>query len=227
MEVISPVRAMNIEHHLEQASVWLSSCEKGANTTFLSYAAFELRLATERLALQYWSSLHHDGVAKKDLDDIRSFKRIEGRIYELGGNQREINALFSFNAIMLEMLGIPPFATPNVGRLKRYWQNCSELCHIAWTVQANDLNIRSEKYELLVNIRKELQQFINGLIGWPEISDETFCNLKDKFVAGQANADDVRAYLKKAGLWARYVPNDGGRASFVGKAVSPAKDDSE
>ena len=59
MEVISPVRAMNIEHHLEQASVWLSSCEKGANTTFLSYAAFELRLATERLALQYWSSLHH------------------------------------------------------------------------------------------------------------------------------------------------------------------------
>ena len=221
MKPVSPVRTMNIWHHLVQSAVWLSTSAEGVNTTFLSYAAFELRLATERLALQYWSSLHTDGVEGKDFNDIKKFERIERRIYELGGNQKEINGLFAFNAIMFEMLELNPCLTPNIGRLKRHWHDCSELCHVAWTVQANDTHIQVEKYNLLVSIHEELQKFTEGLIGWPEIRDATFCSLKDRFVAGHASEDEVRAYLKKIGLWAKYMPNDGGPPSFAGKAVPP------
>lgn len=221
MESIIPVRTMELWHHLAQAGVWLSKSEDGVNTSFLSYAAFELRQATERLALQYWSALHPHGIQERNLKDLKSFKGIEDRIYELGGNQKQINALFSFYAVVLEMIGVKPSITPNIGRLKRHWHACSELCHIAWSVVSADPAVQKEKYVLLVEVYEELGRFISGHVGWPDFQDATFCDLKDRFVAGQASADDVRAYLKKIGVWARYVPKDGGPASFVGKAVPP------
>ena len=222
------VRNMDLGHHLDQATAWLSMSDNGKSTTYLSYAAFELRLTTERLVLQYWAALHPNGIEERDLRDIRSFKGIQARIYELGGNQKEINALFSFYAILMKLLQIPSrIVAPNIGHLQRLWHDCSELCHIAWSIASYDAAVQQEQYSLLSRIHAELQQSINSIVGWPHISDAAFLELKDRFVAGQAHEEDVRAYLKRTGVWAKYTPKEGGPSSFVGKAIPPAGIDSD
>lgn len=150
LPLVVSVRSMDLKHHLEQAKAWLSVCDGGKNTSYLSYAAFELRLAAERLVLQYWADLHPNGIEDKDLRDIRSFKSIQARIYELGGNQKEIDALFSFYQILMRLLQIPSkIVTPNIGRLQRHWHDCSELCHISWSIASYDTSAQQEQYLLL------------------------------------------------------------------------------
>ena len=221
MESIIPIRTLELGHHLLQAGVWLSKSEEGVNTSYLSYAAFELRLATERLALQYWAALQPDGIPEKNFKDLKSFKGIENRIYELGGHQKEIDALFSFHAIVLEMIGIHPPITPNVGRLKKHWHACSELCHVAWSVVSGNPDVQKETYVLLVEVCEELGGFISGAVGWPYVKNAAFFELKERFIAGKASSDDVRSYVKKIGAWAKFIPNNGGPAFFVGKPVPP------
>jgi hypothetical protein len=227
LPLVVSVRSMELRHHVEQAAAWLSMSDNGKSTSYLSYAAFELRLAAERLVLQYWADLHPNGIEERDLCDIKSFKSIQARIYELGGNQKEINALFSFYAILMKILQIPSqIVAPNIGHLQRYWHDCSELCHIAWSIASYDAAVQQEQYLLLSHIQAELQQCMNSIIGWPNISDAAFIELKDRFVAGQAHEEDVRAYLKRTGVWAKYTPSDGRPSSFVGKAIPPADIDS-
>jgi hypothetical protein len=171
--------------------------------------------------LQYWAALQLNGIQEKNFNDLKSFKGIEARIYELGGHQKEIDALFSFYAIVLETIGMKPPVTPNVGRLKKHWHACSELCHITWSVVSSNPNIQKEAYAHLVETYDELDRFISGNVGWPDIRNSAFFELKEYFIAGKASSDDVRAYLKKIGVWAKFIPNDGGPAFFVGEAVPP------
>lgn len=227
LPLIVSVRNMDIRHHLDQGTVWLSMSDNGKSTAHLSYAAFELRLTAERLVFQYWTDLHPNGIEERDLRDIRSFKGIQARIYELGGNQKGINALFSFYAILMKLLQIPSrIVAPNIGQLQRHWHDCSKLCHIAWSIDSYDAAVQRDQYSLLSHIQAELQECMNSIVGWPHISDAVFLELKDRFVAGQAHEEDVRAYLKRNGVWAKYTPSDGGPSSFVGKAISPAGIDS-
>jgi hypothetical protein len=72
-----------LAHHVRQGIVWLSASAESENTAALSYAAFELRFAIERLGVQYWRDLVNQKPEEQDFRDIQSFKRIERRIYEL------------------------------------------------------------------------------------------------------------------------------------------------
>ena len=72
----------------------------------LSYAAFEFRLAIERLAVHYWAELLSRPLEEKEVRDLPSFKRIENRIYELGGHQKEIDGHFEFMRVLLRLLKI-------------------------------------------------------------------------------------------------------------------------
>jgi hypothetical protein len=58
LSTVDSVRSTDLDHHLRQAGVWLSESNSGRNTSYLSYAALELRLTAERLVLQYWADLH-------------------------------------------------------------------------------------------------------------------------------------------------------------------------
>jgi hypothetical protein len=41
------------------------------------------------------------------------------------------------------------------------------------------------------------------------VKDADFNKLRDRFVAGKANDDEIRSYLKKIGVWARVGYTDG------------------
>ena len=227
---VSPSRAMpdvnthhqpDLAHHLRQGEAWLSVSTEGENTAALSYAAFELRFAVERLAIHYWAALLDRRPEEQDLRDIESFKRVERRIYELGGHQREIDGHFTFMRIVLGAMKIDaPFHTPKIGALSKYWHECSELCHIAWPLSCAVPELRKTAYSTLTEIAETLSAHVQSL-GWPVLKDATFANLRNRFIAGDATADDVLAHVQRTGLWARAEFTDGRAPQFVGEPVPP------
>src|SRR5438105_15864899 len=53
-------RRAELGYHLAEGSAWLSASDAGANSTQLSYAAFELRLEIERIAFEFFLRLNRD-----------------------------------------------------------------------------------------------------------------------------------------------------------------------
>jgi hypothetical protein len=217
-----PSRSADLRHHFVQGATWLQESDHGTNTAALSYAAFEFRLTIERLALHYWRQLLERRPEREDFRDIRSFKRIEQRIYALGGHQREINGHFEFMRIVTNMLEIKgDLTTPDLGQLANHWHSCSELCHISWTLSCGVPQMQVAALESLKSVEKFITEQIGGLASWPIIHDPAFADLRDRYVAGKITPGDIEAYLKTVGLWTRIEYKDGRPSEFVGKAIAP------
>lgn len=211
----------DLAHHVRQGIVWLSASADGENTAALSYAAFELRFAIERLAVHYWRALLNRKLEEHDLRDIGSFKRIEHRIYELAGHQKEIDGHFEFMRIVLRAIKIDAaLHTPKIGALARHWHECSELCHIGWPLACSDPEVRRVALTNLTQISELLSAQVSSL-GWPVLQDATFADLRNRFIAGEVSSEDVLAHFQRTGLWARAEFPDGRPAQFVGEAVAP------
>lgn len=224
MSALVPSRTPDLRHHVLQGTVWLRESDQGANTSALSYAAFEFRLAIERLAVHYWAQLLGRRPEVKDFRDISSFKRVERRIYEFGGHQKEINGHFKFMQIVLSLLAIRgDLATPNLRQLSKNWHECSKLCHISWTLTCSVPQARTDAFGALQAIQNSLTEQVNGLASWPKIHEPTFADLRDRYVAGEADSNDVKAYLKKKGAWTRIKYKDGRPSVFVGEPIAPSE----
>lgn len=211
-----------LEHHIAQGKAWLEVSDRGNASAALSYAAFELRLAVERLAVHYWRALLGRKPEEDDLRDIESFKRIERRIYELGGHQQQIDAHFAFMRAVLGVMKIDaPFKTPNIGVLARYWHECSELCHIGWPLASSVQEVRTMAFEGLSEIANDLFEHARSL-GWPIVSHASFEELRNRHAAGQLTDAELLQELQRVGIWARAEYPDGA-AHFVGAAVPKAE----
>jgi hypothetical protein len=216
------IRTPDLKHHVTQASAWLAQSSEGANTVALSYAAFEFRMAIERLGIHYWADLFSRPLEEKDIRDLPSFKRIENRIYELGGHQKEIDGHFEFMRVVLRLLKIDrAIPTPKLGQLSKYWHKCSELCHIGWSLASTDSQLVARSYTDLKVLEALLIEQVSDLTGWPRIADSSFVDLKVRFVNGLANAGDVQRYLEERGAWARVRYNDDRPSEFVGEPIPP------
>jgi len=216
-------REKNIDYHYFEGKKWLSKSHNGERSTALAYAAFEFRLALERIIFQYWYILKSDDIKDKDINDIRSFKTMQNRIYEISGYQKIINKKFEFARIPLEMLKIKPtLITPDFGKMHKNWSDCSELCHLGWTLVADDKKIVKEQYITLTNISIFLTDCINGLVSWVKIKDQAHKELEEQFVNEEISTDQVREKLRKKGLWARTeFENNAQPNEFIGEAVPP------
>jgi hypothetical protein len=53
------------------------------------------------------------------------------------------------------------------------------------------------------------------------VKESNFNKLRDRFVAGKADADEIHSYLKKVGVWARVEYSGGRPPEFAGKAIPP------
>lgn len=223
MPVVSNHHQPDLAHHVRQGTAWLASSNDGENTAALSYAAFELRFAVERLAIHYWSALLNQRIEEKDLRVIESFKRVERRIYELAGYQPEIDGHFEFMRVVLGAMKIDmPLHTPKIGTLSNYWSKCSELCHIAWPLSCSVPEIRNAAFITLTEIAESLSMHVQSL-GWPVLKDAAFAELRNRFIAGEVTADNVLAHVQRTGLWAKAVFKDGREPQFVGEPVPPVE----
>jgi hypothetical protein len=213
----------DLSHHIAQGIAWLARSAEGEETAALSYAALEFRFGIERLAVHYWASLLNRKPEADDLRDISSFKRIEKRIYELAGHQKEIDGHFEFMRIVLGALSIDAsLLTPPIGRLSSYWHDCSKLCHVGWPLACSAPEVRKVAFASLTAIAEALSAQAASM-GWPVLQDAAFVELRNRFVGGDASREDILAYIQHTGLWARAEYPDGKAPHFVGKPVAPAK----
>lgn len=208
-------------HHVSQGKAWLQASAAGHSTAAISYAALELRFAIERLAVHYWATLLNRRPEIDELKDIESFKRLERRIYDLAGHQREIDGHFRFMRVVLQALKIDlPLLTPNMGSLSRHWSTCSELCHITWPLGCSVPELRAAAYAELCKVVTDLESQITSM-GWPQPQDPSFIDLRDRFAKGEASEDDVLKALSKSGIWARVEYPDAREPHFLGEAIPP------
>lgn len=225
MPPLSTRRQTELSYHFREGKAWLASSNSGKNTTALSYAAFEFRLAIERIILQYWSGIAPGGAEEITFESIRSYKSIEKRIFQIAGHQKEINAKFEFARLLIQALKIPwEIPTPDIRRFSSYWHECSEFCHIAWTLASSNAEIVSMAYNGLLTISDFLNKHMDGVVLWANMEDKSFRKLQDDFVAGHASAVDVLNHLKKIGFYA-VMESEGGGRKFIGEAIPPSESD--
>lgn len=138
-DIKTTYESADLGHHVRQGLAWLENSEGGRNTAALSYAAFDLRLGVERLAMQYWLDALGRNVVDNDVRTIWKFDRIEKAIYDLVGHQLEIDRTFEFMRVAMAALKIDAeMVTPRIGDLRTAWDNCSELCHIGGVLGLSD-----------------------------------------------------------------------------------------
>ncbi len=88
----------------------------------MAYAGFEFRWRLERIAFELLLGLEGGGSPEQLLEASRSFKRLEKKIYELGGHQRELDRKIAFMNVVLRGAGAQfQLATVNVGKLSSLW----------------------------------------------------------------------------------------------------------
>jgi hypothetical protein len=127
MPPLSLSRHLGLDYHVAEARAWLGLGTDGQAFTPLAYAGFELRLAIERILLQYLYSSDPAGLKTEALR--LTGKKLERRIYQVAGNQRQVDARIRVVEILFEMLGKPgTLARPRLGDLARDWEYCSGFC---------------------------------------------------------------------------------------------------
>lgn len=218
---VSTTHEPGLAHHVNQGRAWLDASSEGKNTASLSYAALELRFAIERLAIHYWASLLNRRPDAEEWSSVGSFKRLERKIYELGGHQRQIDGHFRFMRTMLVAMNIEvPLVTPSIVNLSRHWSTCSEYCHIKWPLASTLPELRLEAHAALLEVVTDLEPHASSA-GWPLIHDQALLHLRDRFIDGQATEEDVKQHLEATGAWARVEYPDGREPHFVGEAIPP------
>jgi hypothetical protein len=226
MDVIrSRTRSAQIGYHLAEAEAWLAASSGGEHTTPLSYAAFELRLEIERVAVELLAKIRGDRLLPADVQTIRSFDRIEKRIYELEGHQRILDRKISLVNVMLEALQLEWRIQPIVvGHLRSAWQECSELCHVTWSLLVDSpagANLGREAFSSLSDIQQRLRSLVDRGIAWPQVSDPLFVEVQDRYIRGEIGDADVRAWFAERGLWGQVTHPDGSN-EFVGVPIPPS-----
>jgi hypothetical protein len=225
MDVIrSLTRHRDVGYHLAEAETWLVASERGTLTTLLAYAAFELRLEIERLALELLVQIRGGQLVPDDVQAIRNFGRLEKLIYGLEGHQRTIDRKVAFSNVMLEALQAPwRVQQISLGRLHQGWQECSEYCHITWSLLADSPG-QNELIEAAFVRLTEIQQFVRSVvdhgISWPRIEDPSFADLQCKYVSGDVGDAEVKEWLSQRGLWGRVTHRDGS-SEFAGIPIAP------
>ncbi len=221
---LSEGRDVSVHYHIAEGTRWLEGARERVSTTRLAYAAFEYRLAIERIVFEYFYRLKGSEFSAEDWRAVSTYARLERRIYDLAGHQRDIDRHIAFFSTVLDAMKVPlTLARPNFGRLKRAWHDCSELCHLPWTLASQAPDAFTAALSEIAEVGEYLVELMKDTIAWPAMGQDAtyFADLRRRFLAGEAMEDDVRASLAQTGVWGRLVVKDG-TASFVGETIPPA-----
>lgn len=210
-------RDVSAGFHLRVGTDWLKASGEGRNANALVYCAFEYRLALERVGLELFFAIRSgETLEEADYSAVNKIKNIQGRIYRLVGNQREIDLHIEYLNILLEALGQPfQIARVDLGRAMKYWHQCSDACHMQLSADHSwqDETFRESAYVSLVEVKEFLEGILGGnlnlLLTWGKVADGLGKELYDSYVRGEATRDDILYKLRESGVWARVTARDG------------------
>jgi len=225
MDVVrSLTRSRQIGYHCAEAELWLAASNGGINTTPLSYAAFELRLEIERIAVEILIRIRGDRLLPEDVQSLGTFRRLEDRIYELAGHQRLIDRKVEFINLMLAALQLDQrMQRIHVGELKEAWHDCSKLCHIEWSLIADSpiaAAVAEEAFGVISEIQGRVRTIVDEGVSWFKLADASFAELQSRYAEGEVDDEYVRTWFSERGLWAR-ITEPSGTSKFVGVPIPP------
>jgi hypothetical protein len=221
--VLSLTRHSDIGYHLAEAEAWLAASEGGRRTTPLAYAAFELRLETERVALELLMRVRGDQLLREDVQTIRKFRRMQDRIYKLAGNQRVLDRKVAFYNVLLGAMQVPlRVHSVNLGELQRGWETCSAFCHIMFSLAAAipDSNVGEVGFKEVTDVQRFVRSVVDSGVTWPQVHHPGFVALQHKYARGEIGDADVLEWVRARGLWGQTVHPDG-RKEFFGVPIPP------
>ena len=202
----------------------LAASNGGVNTTPLSYAAFELRLEIERIAVELLVRIQGGRLLPEDVRSLGTFRRLEDRIYELAGHQRFIDRKVDFINLMLAALQLEQrIQRIHVGDLKEAWHDCSRLCHVEWSLVVDSpmrAEVAGEAFGIISEIQRSVRSIVDAGVTWFKLADESFSDLQDRYINGQVDAEYVRTWFAERGLWSTITDPDGA-VRFVGVPIPP------
>ncbi|MBI5256201.1 MAG: hypothetical protein HY855_06870 [Burkholderiales bacterium] len=188
--------------HIKRASAWLEVANGGVNMAAITYAALELRFGIERLAVEYLHAFSGRPASINDEDwkVMRSHSNVVNEIFRLAGKQPEIDRAFDFMRAFLEVGGIDlELITPNVGQLKRHWQECSEALHFAAPMISEVPVVQAAAMKSMMEIAEEMKTLVRSA-GWPNLAHPQIIAIRDQFVSGAITLQNARAALVATGL---------------------------
>jgi hypothetical protein len=212
-------RVLPLDHHLSQACAWLDLSDSGNHSVPLSYAAFEFRLAIERLTFELLFFIRSQQLDADDKKSMKSFKNMEKRIHEFAGHQQQMDITINFINIVFNEAGSSiNIAKIALGTLHTHWSECSDLCHFTWNllVCGPDVAIRGEAYKQLTVIRDFLKTNLSSIVTWPRIHEPWFADLQNSYVRGEATEEVVRSHLRQTGVRIAVLSPDGTRTFLCG-----------
>lgn len=222
--VASLTRSRQIGYHCAEAELWLAASNGGANTTPLSYGAFELRLEIERIAVELLVRIRGDRLLPEDVRSLGTFRRLEDRIYELIGHQLLIDRKVAFINLMLAALQVEHrLQRIHVGELKDAWHDCSKLCHIEWSLVADSptgASVAQDAFGIISGIQQKVRAIVDAGVSWFKVADASFAELQERYVRGDIDNEYVRAWFANRGIWSTITDPDG-TTRFVGVPISP------
>ena len=160
----------------------------------------------------------------EDLRSIASFKRLEDRIYELAGNQQLIDRKVAFINMMLAALQLEQrMQRINVGELKEAWHDCSQLCHIEWSLLVDSpmaVAVGEEAFGIISKIQLRVRAIVDGGVSWFRVADASFADLQERYVRGDIDEANVMVWFAERGLWSTITDPDGS-SRVVGVPIAP------
>ena len=224
MDTISLDRKIETDHFISQARSWLEKSENGKRSVPICYAAFEIRLAVERICMDFYINLVGSKEAKADSKTLGSFKKMKAKIFDNVGHQKIIDEQFEFARCLLKALEIDTVVpTPNLGRLSSIWHDCSEACHIFWNVGKATEYEKGEydPYSDLVAYANELAELSNGNVTWFTFMNPQMKELMEKVKGTEDCVELLREHFSKEGLRAVLTSADGKHEQVIGKPIDP------
>jgi hypothetical protein len=211
-------RDVTAAFHLAAGSQWLMATDEGRNSNALAYCGFEFRLALERVALELLLHIRrNEELTDTDIKAMSKVGNMRNRIYALVGHQQKINRQVEFMNIILEALKQSfRISSVDLGKLSRYWSDCSELCHMqiskeySWDREEG----RQSAYKELLDIKAFLQDAIQGLT-WFSTYDYAQDLLK-RYVEGLVTKDEILNKFRETGIYATLTMPDGTVQTFPG-----------
>lgn len=207
-------RGNSAGYHCALGRKWRKYGEPDKNQNALVYAAFEFRLAIERIVFELHALIRSlREIPDKDVDKYESITNNITYMMEIVLNQKNLYRLLKFNSIWFHEVSPirGELSVPDIKILKKYWHGLSDYCHMQIKPDATweSPDWVTKAYLYLNDVENYLWEIkVKNHFGFPQINTwpQEVQDLLDKYVREEIDDAGVKTRLRlmKPVIEARY-----------------------
>ena len=191
-------------YHCMLGQKWRRFGEHDKNHNALVYAAFEFRLAIERIVFELYALIRSlKDIPDDEVDKYENITNLITYIMEIVESQKNLYRLLKFNSIWFhEVIPYPSeISIPDISVLKKYWHGLSDYCHmqIKPTATWESPDWINKSYSLLNEVEKYLWEItVTKHFAFPQLNtwQPEVLDLLDMYVREEIDDAGVRTRLR-------------------------------